>query len=78
MPVVVVSSKGQIVIPAQIRKKYKINQGDRLEIKEINGKLVLELLPRPFIGLYGAFRGNSSLTRLLQEEHALEVEKEEK
>ena len=79
MPVITVSTKGQIIIPAEIRKKYKIRQGDRFELQEIDGKLVLTpLLAKPFVGLHGALKGKNSLTRSLQKEHAIEIRKEEK
>lgn len=79
MPVITVSTKGQIIIPSEIRKKYKIKQGDRFELQEIEGKLVLvPLYDKPFVGLYGALKDKKSLTRSLQDEHALEIEKEEK
>ena len=80
MPVITVSTKGQIIIPSEIRKKYKIKQGDRFELQEIDGKLVLTpLLAKPFVGLHGALKkGKNSLTRSLQKEHALEIRKEEK
>lgn len=38
------SSKGQIVIPSPLRKKYGIKKGTRVEFKEEDGKIVL--LPR--------------------------------
>lgn len=79
MPVITVSTKGQIIIPSEIRKKYKIKQGDRFELQEVEGKLVLvPLHDKPFVGLYGALKGKKSLTRALQDEHALEIKKEEK
>jgi AbrB family looped-hinge helix DNA binding protein len=79
VPVITVSTKGQIIIPSEIRKKYKIKQGDRFELQEINGKLVLtQLNDKPFVGLYGALKGKNSLTRSLQKEHALEIRKEGK
>ncbi len=77
MPIVTVSSKGQIVIPAEIRKACAIKQGDRFEIRASEGKLVLVPLDeKPFVRLYGAFRGGTSLVRALEEEHARAVQKE--
>ena len=37
-----VSSKGQVVIPEQIRKKLKIGEGTKLVLVERNNKLTLE------------------------------------
>ena len=80
MTVITVSTKGQIIIPSDIRKKYNIKQGDRLEIQEIENKLVLVPLRdiKPFVRLFGTQKGKSSLIQSLQREHALEIEKEER
>jgi len=77
MPIVTVSVKGQIVIPAEIRKACAIKQGDKFELQVSEGKLVLiPLGEKPFLRLYGAFRGGTSLVRILEEEHAREIEKD--
>lgn len=79
MPVVTVSAKGQIVIPAETRKKLNIKRGDRFELQEIDKRLVLVPLPeKPFVRLYGTLKGETSLTRSLQKEHAREIEKEDR
>ncbi|MCL6612109.1 MAG: AbrB/MazE/SpoVT family DNA-binding domain-containing protein [Peptococcaceae bacterium] len=79
MPVITVSSRGQIIIPAEIRKKYNIKQGDRFNLQDIDGKLVLSRTKeKPFNRLYGSLKGENSLTRSLLKEHARELEKEEK
>jgi AbrB family looped-hinge helix DNA binding protein len=38
----VISSKGQIVIPANLRKRYCLNQGTTVIFQEERGRLVLE------------------------------------
>lgn len=79
MPVVTVSSKGQIVIPSEIRKKHDIKQGDRFDMQTVDGKLVLVPVNRkPFVDLYGTLKGKTSLTRSLLRERAMEIEREEK
>ena len=40
------SSKGQVVIPASIRKKLRIKGGTRLAVKERDGKITLT--PNPY------------------------------
>lgn len=42
MELISVSSRGQIVIPERIRKKYKIKEGSRFVLLEQNEKLILE------------------------------------
>jgi AbrB family looped-hinge helix DNA binding protein len=39
---VIVSSRGQITLPAEIRKKYKMEEGEVLVIEERNGELILK------------------------------------
>ncbi|HTD56897.1 MAG TPA: AbrB/MazE/SpoVT family DNA-binding domain-containing protein [Silvibacterium sp.] len=46
---VVVSSKGQIVIPAALRKKFRIKEGMTISFREEEGRLVIE--PDPFSAL---------------------------
>ncbi|MFH0713779.1 MAG: AbrB/MazE/SpoVT family DNA-binding domain-containing protein [Candidatus Micrarchaeota archaeon] len=39
---VVLSEKGQLVIPKHLRAKYKLEKGSKLVLLEENGRLVLE------------------------------------
>ncbi len=64
----VVSSKGQIVIPAKLRKKYRLEQGVTVVFREDGGRLTLE--PGSFEALY-ALQGSMSqypLEETLREE----------
>ena len=36
-----VTPKGQVTIPAELRKKYKINPGSKVEITEEEGKITI-------------------------------------
>ncbi|MCU0578516.1 MAG: AbrB/MazE/SpoVT family DNA-binding domain-containing protein [Desulfobacterota bacterium] len=45
MSIVKATIKGQVIIPAPIRKKYKIEKGSLLHIYEEHNKIVLEALP---------------------------------
>jgi AbrB family looped-hinge helix DNA binding protein len=53
-PMATVSSKGQIVIPAALRKKLKIVGGTRVAVREKNGEITLT--PNPYDALL-ALRG---------------------
>ena len=46
----VVSSKGQIVIPAKLRKRYRLGEGTTIVFQEERGRLVLE--PSNFEAIY--------------------------
>ena len=48
------SSKGQLVIPAELRKKYRLKGGSRVKIDDEGGKISID--PRPFEALL-ALRG---------------------
>jgi AbrB family looped-hinge helix DNA binding protein len=43
--VVTSTIKGQIVIPADIRKKFKITKGSRVNVYEKGNKIIVEPLP---------------------------------
>ena len=58
MEVAVVTTKGQIVIPAEVRRKLGIVKGSRLGVEERKGTVVLRPLTREyFIKLSGVARG---------------------
>jgi AbrB family looped-hinge helix DNA binding protein len=69
MPIVRASSKGQIVIPARLRRKYQIDKGTRVNIIDGEGELILRpVLQDPVQEAKGIFRGGlSSLQELLRE-----------
>jgi AbrB family looped-hinge helix DNA binding protein len=52
-----VSSKGQVVIPAALRKKFKIKAGTRVAVGERDGQITLT--PNPYDALL-ALRGSLS------------------
>ena len=45
-----ISSKGQIVIPADLRKRYALREGSTITFQEEGGRLVLE--PSNFDAIY--------------------------
>lgn len=48
MEVAVVTSKGQIVIPAKIRKKYGIKNGSRIALIEKDEKIIMQPLDKEY------------------------------
>ncbi|WP_105957310.1 AbrB/MazE/SpoVT family DNA-binding domain-containing protein [Apilactobacillus quenuiae] len=40
-----VSSKGQIVIPVDLRKQMNLNNGDKVSITQVNGELLIKKMP---------------------------------
>lgn len=72
MPVIV-SQKGWVVIPADLRKKYNLRPGAEVSVVDYGG--VLALVPsmtRPVRQAAGMLKGRTSLTRALLAEHRRE------
>jgi AbrB family looped-hinge helix DNA binding protein len=69
MATVKILTKGQVVIPAKLRKKYHITQGSELEVLEYGG--VIHLIPPvadPIAAAMGCLPKTPSLAkRLLRE-----------
>ncbi|HEY2821483.1 MAG TPA: AbrB/MazE/SpoVT family DNA-binding domain-containing protein [Candidatus Acidoferrum sp.] len=55
-----VTTKGQLVIPAKLRRKYEIREGTRIAFVEDGNRLVLQPLTSGFIrSLRGSLKGRS-------------------
>ena len=69
----VVSSKGQIVIPAALREKLGIKAGTRIAIRSEENQLILQPITDEFIrGLVGCCKGGDSLVEAREREHRIE------
>ncbi len=74
---VTVSSKGWVVIPANLRKKYGIEPGSRMQFVDYGGALELIPIPdNPVDAAAGMLKGDGSLTRALMDEHRRELDHE--
>jgi AbrB family looped-hinge helix DNA binding protein len=69
------SSKGQIVIPSALRKRYRLSEGTTVVFHEEAGRLVLE--PRNYEALF-ALRGSLSHLPLEEELQAMRREERER
>ncbi|RJP41723.1 MAG: AbrB/MazE/SpoVT family DNA-binding domain-containing protein [Desulfobacteraceae bacterium] len=49
MPLVKLSTKSQIVLPARIRKRLAINPGDMLQIMEKNDTIIIHKAPKSHV-----------------------------
>ncbi|MFN2110118.1 MAG: AbrB/MazE/SpoVT family DNA-binding domain-containing protein [Anaerolineae bacterium] len=68
-----VSSKGWVVIPKDLRKKYGLVKGRRVQVVEYAQSLVLVPLSNdPVAALHGMLKDEPSLTADLLAEHARE------
>jgi AbrB family looped-hinge helix DNA binding protein len=69
-----ISSKGWVVIPAELRRKYNLTPGAEVRVVDYGG--VLALLPvaeSPVEEAAGLLKGDNSLTASLLAEHARET-----
>lgn len=68
-----VSQKGWVVIPAELRRKYQLTSGSQVQIVDYGGVLALvPSLANPVQDAKGLFKGKTSLTQTLLEEHQKE------
>ena len=72
-----VSQKGWVVIPAELRKKYGIKPGTRLQFVDYGGAIELIPVPdNPVEAAAGMLKGGKSLTEALLAEHRRELDNE--
>ena len=78
MYTVTVSTKGWVVIPKDLREKYRLKKGTRVQVVDYGNVLALVPLPDdPVEALHGMLEGGPSLTADLLAERAQERVREE-
>jgi AbrB family looped-hinge helix DNA binding protein len=50
MPIVKLSSKSQLVLPAEIRKRLAIKPGDLLQVTEEGNAIIMRKAPSSYVG----------------------------
>ncbi len=77
MPIVTASSRGQIVIPKEVRKQLSIGPGKKMLIRvEGEAAILLPIPDDPVEHFCGIFQKGPSLTRALLEERKKERARE--
>jgi AbrB family looped-hinge helix DNA binding protein len=77
MTIATISSKGWIVIPADMRKKYALRSGARIMLVDYGGVLaIVPVMPDPVEEAAGMLEGGPSLVKALLEERAQERARE--
>ena len=70
-----VTTKGQLVIPAKLRRKYAIREGTQVAFLEEENRLVLQPLTPEFVrSLRGSVKGDPSALKILLDERKRELE----
>ena len=70
-----VTTKGQLVIPSKLRRKYAIRKGTRVAFVEEENRLVLQPLTPEFIrSLRGSLKGEPSAMKTLHEHRKRDCE----
>ncbi len=73
-----VTSKGQLVIPARLRRKYRIEPGTKVLFMERNHEIVIQPVTKEFVrSICGLFKSETSVTQMLLQERAKDKEREE-
>ncbi len=76
MNTVKLSTKGQIILPKEIRNNLKLEPGTYFNIKTEKSNIILTMLKKtPLQQLCGKFK-NDSLTKSLEHSHAEEISRE--
>ncbi|HCE45494.1 MAG TPA: AbrB family transcriptional regulator [Lentisphaeria bacterium] len=72
-----VTSKGQLVIPSKLRKKYSITTGTKIVFEELDGKITIQPVTETFVNsLCGILKSkDGSATEELLKDRKEEVEK---
>lgn len=77
MKMLVVTTKGQVVIPSKLRRKYHIEKGTQLYIEDNGNEIILRPITPEYIKkLAGILPSKGELTRDLLRERALDKERE--
>ncbi len=74
MSIVTTTIKGQIVIPATIRKKFGLKKGSKVNIYEHNDKIILEPIHQdPVLEDRGTLKTRGRVLKRLIEERKMEA-----
>jgi len=77
MTTAIVISKGQIVIPSRIRRRFNIKRGTKIYIEEKRDELVLKAVtPEYFEKIAGVLQTRGKLSKTILEERSKDKERE--
>lgn len=77
-----VTSKGQLVVPSSIRRRFGIKPGTRINFVEESGRIIFQPVTREYIdsfcGIFKQKAGEKSVVQELIEERRAEKAKEDR
>ena len=73
-----VTSKGQLVIPAKLRRKLGLKKGSRLYLEERNGEIVIRPLGREYFQEMSGILKGGGLLKALEESRREDRKTEER
>ena len=77
MTTTIVTTKGQVVIPSEIRRKLNIKKGTKLYVEERGDEIVLKPINSEYFNkIAGILQTKGELSKALLEERAKDREKE--
>ncbi len=75
---VTVTSKGQLVIPAKLRRKFGLRKGARVAVVEEDHRLILQPVTTLIDSIWGSLKRGPSMTEALLEARRRDFESEER
>ena len=55
MTEIIVTRKGQITLPKELRERFGIEEGDRVEVMRKGGEIIIRKVERDFEGVLGSW-----------------------
>lgn len=74
----VVTTKGQVVIPAKLRHRLGIKKGAKLYVEERKGEIILRPLNKEYFQKMSGILKGGGLVKALEESRAQDLKHEEK
>ncbi len=72
-----ITIKGQVVIPAQIRRRLGLTKGTRIAVEERNGEIVLRPMNREYFQRMSGILKGGGLTKALERSRREDLKREE-
>jgi len=73
-----VTSKGQLVIPVRLRRKYRIKPGTKVLFVERDHEILIQPVTKEYLqSVCGLFKSETSATQMLLKERAKDKDREE-